>query len=363
MKIVAADALHLQVPFTTAGPAWTVGGAAWTKFTVVLVRIDTEDGRTGWGEAFAISLGREVTEILRHHLLPKLIGRDASGIGAIKLDLERTMHNAGRIGPVHYGISGIDIALWDLAGQRAGLPLAALLGGAFSEEVEVYASLRRYGVDHVADAVRQAMAEGYRHMKLHEITLEAHRAAVAAAAGQATIMADVNCPWSVPEALAMDRALAPLKLGWLEEPVWPPEDHLGRAKLRGAGHHRIATGENAGSLADFATMIELASLDIAQPDVTKAGGITEMMKIAALCEAHGLELVPHAFIIGPGLAATVHINAALSHRPLLERFWAQFEAPLMGKALDPVHARIRVPSGPGLGCAPDPQLIERFRVA
>jgi L-alanine-DL-glutamate epimerase-like enolase superfamily enzyme len=362
MTIASATAIPLAVPFITAGPEWTVGGSAWTKFTVVLVRIETHDGLVGWGEAFAISLGREVAAILNNHLLPKLIGRDETQIAAIKLDLERTMHNAGRIGPVHFGISGIDIALWDLAGKRAGRPLVDLLGGAFAEEVEVYASLRRYGADHVAPAIEQAIAEGYRHIKLHEVTVEAHRAAVAAAAGRAAIMADVNCAWDVPQALAMDRALAPLGLGWLEEPVWPPEDHSGRARVRRQGNHRIAAGENAGSLADFAAMIAMGSLDIAQPDVTKAGGVSEMMKIAALCEANGIELVPHAFIIGPGLAATVQINAALAHRPLLERFHADFEADILGGAMIPKRARLPVPTGPGHGCDPVPGLIERFRV-
>ena len=150
---------------------------------------------------------------------------------------------------------------------------------------------------------RQAIERGYRYIKLHEVSLPEIRAAAEAAGDDAVIMLDTNCPWSVAEALRYDRALEPLGLMWLEEPVWPPENYRGLARVRATGRHRIAAGENAGSLHDFIAMIDAEAIDIAQPDVAKTGGVTELLKIAAICEAHGIEFVPHCALFGPGQVA------------------------------------------------------------
>ena len=188
--------------------------------------------------------------------------------------------------------------LWDLLGKSCGQPLYRLLGGAFAGEIEAYASLMRYGnVKDVTSATNRAIERGYRYIKLHEIGLEEIRAAVKAAVGKAKVMIDTNCPWTVAEALAIARELQDLNLYWFEEPVWPPEN-------RQQGLHRIAAGENAGSLHDFMAMISAGAIDIAQPDVAKTGGVTEVLKIAALCEAHGIEFVPHCALFGPEQVAT-----------------------------------------------------------
>ena len=141
-------------------------------------------------------------------LLPLIIGRNAEQITKIKFDLEFQLHNFGRIGGMEYGISAIDIALWDLLGKSSGLPLARLLGGAFVDELEVYASLMRYGTtEAVTKAVRRAVDRGYRYIKLHEVEMGPIRAAVEAAGPEVAVMLDTNCPWSVPEALRIDREL------------------------------------------------------------------------------------------------------------------------------------------------------------
>jgi len=188
-------------------------------------------------------------------------------------------------------------------------------------------------------------------------------AAVAAAGQDASVMLDTNCPWSVEQALHHDRVLEPLGLTWLEEPVWPPENYKGLAEVRAAGRHRIAAGENAGSLYDFVAMMDARAIDIAQPDVAKTGGVTELVKIAALCDAMGVEYVPHCALFGPGQVATLHLNAAHRGVPLFERLYCDFEAELYGNATLPIAGKVKVPRGAGLGLDPDLDVVERYRVA
>ena len=132
--------------------------------------------------------------------------------------------------------------------------------------------------------------------------------------------------------------------------------------MREQGLHRIAAGENAGSLHDFMAMIDAGAIDIAQPDVAKTGGLTEVIKIAALCEAHGIEFNPHCALFGPGQVATIHLTAAHRSTPLFERLFCDFETELYGEATVPKQGKIQVPHGPGLGLDPNPAVLDKFRV-
>ena len=364
MKIIKAESILISIPFDAGGiPPWSFGGEPKCAFDTLFVRIETVSGIVGWGELFSRNEDITLKEMMDKRVLPLLIGQDATQIGKIKFDLEFQLQNFGRIGPIVYGISAIDTALWDIKGKLAGCPLVDLLGGRFADKVEVYASLLRYGnINDVTKITREAIEKGYRYIKLHEITLPEIYAAVDAAGNDAKIMLDVNCPWSVSEALHYDKKLEAANLLWLEEPVWPPEHYKGLAQLRATGRHPIAAGENAGSLHDFVSMIEAGAIDIAQPDIAKTGGVTELVKIAALCEAHGVQFIPHCAIFGPGQVATIHLNAALRSVPLLERLYCNFEAELYGGATLPKTGFIEVPKGPGLGIEPDPDIINRYRV-
>jgi len=366
MRIVKADTVLVSVPFETGGglPPWGWGGAPADTFDMLMVRLETEDGLVGWGEAFSRMADVALQQLVDTRVLPLVRGRDACQIARIKHDVEFNLHNFGRVGSIMYGISAVDIALWDLAGKRAGQPLVKLLGGASTRELEVYASLVRYGTEEaVTRAVRRAIDGGYRWIKLHEVSVPAIAAACEAAGGDAGVMLDTNCPWSVEEALAVDAALEGLGLHWFEEPVWPPENYAGMAAVRATGRHRIASGENAGSVFDFAAMHAAGAIDIAQPDVAKTGGVTELRKISAFCEAHGLGFSPHCALFGPGQIATLHLSAAEVRPPLFERLYLDFEAELFGDAAVVRDGRLRVPAGPGLGVDPDPAVIERYRIA
>jgi len=365
MKIVKAESILVSVPFEATGiPPWSFGGNPRCAFDTLFVRLETDSGLIGWGEAFSRNEDGALKMALDTRVLPLLVGRNANEIGRVKHDLEFRLHNFGRVGSIMYAISAVDIALWDIAGKAARMPLVDMLGGPFAQTVDVYASLLRFGnAKELVRIVRQAIDRGYRYIKLHEVTVPEIRAAVEAAGEDARVMLDTNCPWEVGEALRHDRELASLDLMWLEEPVWPPENYRGLAQVRATGRHRIAAGENAGSLMDFMAMIDAGAIDIAQPDIAKTGGLTELIKIAALCQAHGVDFIPHCALFGPGYVATMHLNAAQRQVPMLERLYCDFEADLYGGATLPSGGVCRVPTNPGLGLEPDLDVMERYRVA
>jgi L-alanine-DL-glutamate epimerase-like enolase superfamily enzyme len=362
MKITEVETILLDIPSDGGLPPDECPGPRWSSFPILLVRVDTEDGLSGWGEAFGHSIAPATKVTIDGVLAPLLIGQNATDIAGISHRLGRALHMFGRNGTLSYALSGVDIALWDLAGKRAGLPLHQLLGGAARSEVDAYASLVVYSRPHVvAEKCAEAVAQGFRHVKLHEVGVPQVAAAREAVGPDVGLMLDTNCAWSVEEALEMADRLAPSELRWVEDAVWPPEDHHALARLRAAGM-RVAAGENAGTLFDFARLFEIEALDVAQPDVTKVGGLSELRKVAALAEAHGVLLSPHSACYGPGFLATVHVVAAMPTETVLERMQVGLEASLFPKWTTATQGRVPVPQGPGLGADPDPAIVERYRV-
>jgi L-alanine-DL-glutamate epimerase-like enolase superfamily enzyme len=243
------------------------------------------------------------------------------------------------------------------------LPLWRLWGGKPAGTLASYASLLRYGApDLVAAACDRAVARGYRAIKLHEIELPMIRAAREAIGPDVELMVDCNCPWTVAQAVGMARALRPLDLTWLEEPVWPPEDHAGLARVRAQGVP-IAAGENAGGLHDFKSQFDHGALDVAQPSVIKIGGPSAMLEIAALAKAFGVRLVPHNAYFGPGYLASLHLNATIAPDAPFERLFLDLEASPFGNLLLAEDGRVTVPDGPGLGRDPDVDVLRRYEVA
>jgi len=361
MKITAIETIILKIPYDTGGPPWNMSGTPWSTLDILMVKVETDGGVVGWGEAFGHAVNEGTKATLDTLIAPICIGRDPTAIGPLMRELRQKLHIFGWNGSVLYGISGIDIALSDIAGKLAGLPLHRLLGGAARHELDVYASLMRYSdPEIVARNAARAVEHGYRWVKLHEIDVPQVRAAREAIGRDIKLMVDTNCPWSVGEALEMARRFAPYDLHWLEEPVFPPDDHAGLAALRTAGTP-IAAGENASSLGDFKKMFDASSVDFAQPSVTKIGGISEMMKVIALAEASGVTLLPHCAYFGAGFLASLHIAATLTHSVPFERLYLDLEASPYAPWTEPTHGKVAVPQGPGLGCDPDQAVIARYR--
>ena len=364
MKITRVETLVLNLPMTIDGPAPMLGGRARTSIDMLLVRVETDGGVVGWGEAFGHRIFHATRAAIDTLLGPMCVGRDPSQILAINDDLQRALHGVGRNGPTMYALSGIDIALWDIAGKVAGLPLYRLLGGGARADLPAYASLLRYGgAEAVKRYTEQALGRGYRHIKLHEITVPEIKAGREAAGPNVPIMVDTNCPWTVTEAIQMAHRLAPFDLTWLEEPVWPAEDVAGLAEVRARGGIPTAAGENYGMAWDFRRAFEARALAYAQPSVTKVGGVTELCRVVALAETFGVTVVPHSAYFGPGLLASMHCIAAMPRETLVERFYCDFADNPLGEAIHPKNGRIAVPQGPGLGVDPDPKLIDKLRTS
>ena len=363
MKISKAEVLLLSLPFESGGgtPPWDFGGNPASKFDALIVRVEADNGLVGWGEAFSRGENRALADLIEQRVLPKLIGRNPQDITLIKYDVEFQLQNFGRIGGLKFGVAAVDIALWDLLGKSCGASISTLLGGRFVDEVTVYASFVRYDdADKVTSAIERAVDRGYRYVKLHEVYEDIINRALEVAKGRVKVALDINCGWDVSKAIRISNCLRDEGIVWLEEPIWPPEDYAGLAQVRKRGSLRIASGENISSLHDFSMLLRNEAVDIAQPDVTKTGGITEMQQIATLCEAMGTDFIPHCTVFGPGQVANVHICASRRLTPFIERLFIDFDAELYGDAMRPKQGVIRVPTGPGLGLEPNQEVLERY---
>ena len=359
MKINAVESILLTVPYRTSGGLQSIAGRPSRGLNILAVKLETDEGITGWGEAFGHGVCPATKTAFDTLVSPMLVGRDPANIDALMHHLQQTLHLFGRSGAVMYALSGVDIALWDIAGKAAGKPLYQMLGGT-DRALPAYASLLRCsGPEAVAQSCREALAHGYTQIKLHEITVPAVQAAREVVPDHLLTM-DTNCPWSVDEALAMVEALRPFRLHWLEEPVWPPEDHVGLAKVRAAGAV-TAAGENAAGLEDFRHLFEVGALDVAQPSVTKIGGVSAMLRIMALAQQYGVRVVPHCPYFGPGFMASLHLTTMLRADTPVERLFVDLEASPFGDWVDIKGGAMAVPQGPGLGADPDPALIARYR--
>lgn len=358
MIITAVEAVPLAIPFRYGAEGWKLGSGGWRALDFCLVRVETDAGVVGWGEAFSYSCRRAVAAAVRDMIAPIAVGREVSELATIHAEIQKRLHIFGRFGITAFALSGLDIALWDLAAKSAGKPLHALLGGARRERIACYASLLRYAdTKLLSQYCGKALDDGFRAIKLHEVDEKV----IAAAPRDAALLLDVNCEWSVSEAIAVGKRLAPLGLDWFEEPVFPPEDGAGlRAVGEGCGIP-IAAGENCCFATQFAALFDAGAVQYAQPSVTKVGGITEFRKVAQLATAHGVKLAPHSPYFGPGALATLHLLAALTDSARFEYFYLWPDAWLYGERLAPLRGELRVPSAPGLGADPDPEVLRRFR--
>jgi L-alanine-DL-glutamate epimerase-like enolase superfamily enzyme len=367
MKIASIETIPLRIPFTTGGQS---AGGVWGSRDLqvvdsLVVKVTADDGTVGWGETFGFTAIPAVKLVIDTILAPDVIGRDVTMREKLMFDLQKKFHIFGRSGAFIYGLSAIDIALWDIAGKAANKPIYKLLGGSEATSLATYASLIRYGdPELVRRNVRRAVDSGYKYLKLHEIDVECVRAAREAAGPDIEITLDVNCPWTVREALDMTEKLRPFNLRWIEEPVWPPENYAGLATVRKQGGIPVAAGENASTLMDFQHLLEAGAVDFIQPSPAKMGGITELQKVYALANAHNVTVMVHTFYDGPGLLASVHASAALGGaKSVVEWRYFDLEAQLYGDAIIPKEGRIQVPQGPGLGIEPNPDVIRDYRIA
>jgi L-alanine-DL-glutamate epimerase-like enolase superfamily enzyme len=339
----------------------------------VIVEVETNEGLRGIGEAAAFGGSLEsLRAVVEHDLAPLLAGADPRAIVRLHDRLVSRTYQRSRRGLVLAAISGLDMALWDLAGQRAGLPLHELLGAA-GLPLPAYASGGFYPAagqpDPVYDETAAAIERGFRAVKIKVgglgLSADAERVRrVREQVGPSIrLMIDANGAYRPKEALALWRAVADLDISWFEEPV--ACDHLDAAAAIAASLGCPVAGyETEGTAAGFRQLIERSAVDVVQPDVTWCGGITEARRIVALAEASGRSVALHAYGSAIGFFGNLQLLAASRDpEPMeLDITANALRDELTDPAPDDLFADglIALPDGPGLGIRLEPAALARW---
>ena len=369
MKITDVEAIHCRVP--------DVAEIADGTLDVLIVKIHTDSGLTGLGEVTSQSyVCKAIFEAprsaqRRHGLATILKGEDPRDVERLWQKMYYETNRYGRRGAAIHGISGADIALWDLKGKIEGKPLFDLFGGAERKTVRAYASLL-FG-ETTAETARlgkEAVELGLTAVKFGwgpfgkdpQHDLEQVRAAREAIGEHRELMVDAGHAWDWQTALERAKLIEPYDILWLEEPL-SQDDRRGYSELCKRSPVPIAGGEGDVTHWDFEDLIE-RGIHVVQPDVAFCGGLTVARKVSEMAAAAGRRCVPHCFSTGINLAASLHWMASLRHGDLVE--YCLRPSPLMRKLvanLPPlVDGRVIVPDGPGLGIELDEEILEKYRV-
>jgi L-alanine-DL-glutamate epimerase-like enolase superfamily enzyme len=366
IRDIRAD--HIRIPYDAGVANFKQGASSISALDMVIIEVVTDTGLTGWGDGFGYVCPKTTLSAIEEMIAPQARGQqvpDAEAIPAFMEQVQRNLHLFGRYGVTMFAISALDIALWDLAARAKGVPLHKLLGAQKRAKIPAYASLMRIGnPDFVAKDCETAVRQGYRAIKLHETTSPPVFAARKAIGENIPLMVDMNCPMNGAAATAFAHECRDAKPLFLEEPVWPPEDFATLAQVRKNSGLGVAAGENACTAYQFRQMMDAGAVSHAQPSVTKVGGITEYLKVAALADERGVRLAPHSPYFGPGFLATLHLMSLRDDGSFVEVFYMKRPACLWrGRADVDASGNVAVPDGPGLGYEPDRDVMEQYRVA
>lgn len=368
IRIASVEAFAFRVPI--ASPIKVAFGTFRDR-PVVYVRVTDEDGHAGWGEAWCNwpAVGAEHRARLVVDIGERLVGQTFAQPGDVfrKLDttLEVLVLQTGEVGPIAQALAGIDIAVWDLAARRQGMPLYRFLGAGPVETVPVYATgINPDGPEHFAMSRK---AEGHRAFKLkigfgQELDRRNIEALRTTLGRDAVLMVDANQSLTLEAALDLADAVAGFDLGWLEEPLRVDRPKAEWQRLAAASAIKLAGGENMRG----AALAEAAAgevLQVIQPDMTKWGGFTGNLPVAQKAVSRGKSFCPHVFGGGIALLASLHLLAAAGGNGLLE-FDCHSNAGrelVVGSLLPVADGRVPVPQAPGLGAAPDLEALRPYQ--
>ncbi len=390
MKVTRIDTFILKVPL---GPDtfWS-SQARFAQRKCLLVRIGTDAGLAGWGEAGQYGPAEPVASQIHDVFAGMLLGEDPCRPAVHWERFYNRTRDFGAKGSTIEAISGIDIALWDLLGKTRGAPVYELLGGAFRSQVRTYATGLYY-----RGAERPTLAQDLpllreEALQYREAGFPAVKAKIGiltpfediervAAAREALgpgvlLMVDANHAYNAHVACRVAQGIEPYDIYWFEEPV-PPEDLAGYVAVKSSCRIAIAGGECEHTRYGFARWFAERAVDIAQPDTCAAGGLTELHRIAAMASAFHVQCMPHVWGSGIAVAAGLHFLATLPpaphtafptppfNEPLLE--WDANPNPLrtdlLTEPIRPVEGRVTVPEGPGLGVEVSLPVLERYLAA
>ena len=362
----------------------------YKKRTSHIVEVETDEGVTGWGECFGPgNIAFANKGIVEKVIQPIVLGMQALDRDVIWHKVYNLMRDHGQKGMPLQALSGVDIALWDLAGKAANLPLYKMIGGAHRDKVEVYGygmMLRPENINSLISRFKEESAEikemGFKALKMKvgvgpkdDIKLiEAVREGIG---DNFRFMVDANHGYTTHDALYIGRAMEEFSPYWFEEPV-APEDLDGYRELRAALRVNISGGEAEFNRWGWRKLLESRGLDIAQPEVCALGGISEYLRVLALCHSHFTPVVNHVWGSAIAVAVNLHLLAAMPPlpgglfpwEPMLEfdTTHNRFIDDLLTMSLD-IKKQVKInngtvslPNGPGLGVTPKRDFLDKFRI-
>lgn len=359
-------------PLTQTLPRPTV--TSWGKYTevsIVLVEVRTDAGITGVGETLARFSPKAYAELIETSLKPRLIGKDPRDIGAHWQTMRRSL--SGRAGGMLIeAIAGVDIALWDILGKAANLPIYRLLGGVGRTEVACYAASVNWGTDEFMDEeLDRYLEKGFPRVKIKiaKPVKDACRRIERLrkrAGDDIELCVDANWAYTLEEAVEVGRALTANGYFWFEEPL-RPEDEQGYEELHRRCTTPLAAGESNYTLDQAMRLVASRTLSFLQPDVARSGGITETRRMAEFAAAHDVAYAPHIGMSGIVCeTASVHLAAAMPNLRAMEceTDTSPFKTAITGAAPGAdrqENGLLPVPTGPGLGIEVDWDAVARLR--
>ncbi len=378
MKITDVELVNVVIPLAKGKLPHPLGRNYGAH---MLIRIKSDNGLEGIGEGYCGNASSAVAAIIQDMLAPELIGQEATNISNLYERMYRAGFYFGRVGVTSCAISALEIALWDLVGKFYEAPVYALLGGPVRESVPpypslqglpgneeqntvpAYASMQTYETpDEVAAAALEAVKEGYRSVKLHQVDIASVRATRESVGDDIEIAVDPTGYFNPLEAERFAAELAEFRVGWLEEPIWPPDDYAALARLRRRSPVPIAGGENECTIGGFNRILDAGAVDILQPEVATLGGIMESFKIYTIAQSRNVPVAPHNFRYGPVLAASAHLSLMFPNVIALETPYFHLETYVLKEGPQIVDGQVRLPETPGLGIVVDEDVVEEYRV-
>jgi L-alanine-DL-glutamate epimerase-like enolase superfamily enzyme len=371
MKITEVEAVYLKIPDLDATKC------DGTQDTL-LVRVRTDEGITGVGEADSVPLvAKAAIDAPASHSIAT--GLRSLLIGENPLEVQRLwdkMYNGtiyfGRSGPALHAISAIDMALWDIIGQAHGVPVSEAMGGTYHQKLKAYASsLMPPTIKEAAELAERYASQGYRAMKFGwgpigrnaRFDEEQIRVIRETVGPDIDVMIDAGLAWDLKGALRMAEVYEKYGVYWLEEPLHP-NNLAGYRELADRTSLYIAGGEQESGCEAFRRLLDEGHLDIIQPDLGRCGGLTEGRRIAHLAHERHKKVVPHAFKTGVLVAASTHFAASIPEGFLIEHTVST--SPLTRDLVpEPIEFRdgyVHVPNRPGLGVTVSEEIIKRYRV-
>ena len=312
MRIADIRAIPISFP-VPADKSVRLGIGRSVKRDAVLVRVETDEGHVGWGEAHHGRCPGAIARLIDTTLRELVLGLDAhdvAGVWARVYRMQLASHGMGAAAAM--ALSGLDMALWDLRCQATGWPLYRLLGGS-AKPIKAYAGGIALGWQEPALLAEEALHHikaGYRALKLRvgdtAVKDIARVRAVRQAVGdEIDLLVDANTNYTLDDVRKVMPAFEEATVGWLEEP-FPPQDRRAYAQAASFGRVPLAAGENHFTRYEFATLIEDGQVQFVQPDLSKTGGVTEAMRIAAMASAQKLTVNPHTSATAINMATTIH---------------------------------------------------------